>query len=272
MGTTGAGFAALTSNPLRNDWAPAWGVGQGEIIFARGPDGASQLWVMKPDGTGQQQLTNPPAGQGDSQPAMSPDGTKIVFQRFYQLWLINSNGTNPRPLLDYSAQPQPAYVEDEHPTWSPDGTEVAFARSHGGLQLICTTTVGARAQPWNNVQALTGVGFPLWPSWFPGVTIAYRNEADLNVVNIHSFDPHTARDISLSHPGVDQEDMWPSWSPSGDQIAFQRIGYSQPPNPNAYVSHIWIMRADGTGEEDVSALRMAQNPTPPANDWTPNWT
>lgn len=71
----------------------------------------SQIWIMKSDGTESRQVTNPPrAGEwgganlpfGDYDPRLSPDGTKIVFERLegdtnpqgnYNLFMINVDGS-----------------------------------------------------------------------------------------------------------------------------------------------------------------------------------
>src|SRR4051794_4803243 len=45
----------------------------GKIAFTRGDD----VWTMNPDGTGQVNLTNDPAFDGE--PAWSPDSTRIAF-------------------------------------------------------------------------------------------------------------------------------------------------------------------------------------------------
>ena len=78
-----------------------------KITFTRD----SQIWIMNDDGTGAVQVTNPSnAGVwgtanlpfGDYDPRLSPDGTKIVFERLvndtsphgnYDLFLINPDGS-----------------------------------------------------------------------------------------------------------------------------------------------------------------------------------
>lgn len=71
----------------------------------------SQIWIMKSDGTEPRRVTHPPrAGEwgktnlpfGDYDPRLSPDGTRIVFERLegdsspqgnYNLYLINVDGS-----------------------------------------------------------------------------------------------------------------------------------------------------------------------------------
>jgi hypothetical protein len=63
---------------LTNDGTePNWNPDQTKIIFVRNDD----IWVMNADGSNQQQLTQHPTGQRDSNPNFTPDRKRIVFQR-----------------------------------------------------------------------------------------------------------------------------------------------------------------------------------------------
>src|SRR5687768_8901168 len=77
--------------------APTIAAAQGKIAFTSTRDGRAEIYVMKPDGTGQTRLTNE-AG-GNSQPSISPDGNRIVFVSGRngnpEIYVMNSDGTNP---------------------------------------------------------------------------------------------------------------------------------------------------------------------------------
>ena len=78
-----------------------------QIVFTRD----NSVWIMQSDGTGVRQLTNPPrAGEwgnanlpfGDYDPRLSPDGTRVVFERLvddqsahgnYDLFLLDAAGS-----------------------------------------------------------------------------------------------------------------------------------------------------------------------------------
>lgn len=129
MDADGTNLANLTAaHPGRQEW-PSWSPalpGGSRIAYAQFVDGEPQIWTMAPDGSDPRRIT---AGL-DAQPAWSPDGTTIAFQRtgaaiFGDIWAVDADGGNERQLVGaYLAGPQ------EAPAWSPDGRLLAFSSSH----------------------------------------------------------------------------------------------------------------------------------------------
>ena len=72
-------------------------------------------------------------------PQISPDGKKVVYvrrfadpmtdRRYTNLWIINSEGTEHRPLTTGNRS-------DTSPRWSPDGTRIAYLSDTDGKQQI----------------------------------------------------------------------------------------------------------------------------------------
>ncbi len=77
--------------------------------------------------------------QTATDPEISPDGKKIVYvrrfadaatdKRYSNLWIINSDGTDHRPLTTGDRN-------DSSPRWSPDGTRIAYLSDADGKQQI----------------------------------------------------------------------------------------------------------------------------------------
>jgi Tol biopolymer transport system component len=98
----------------------------GRIAFRRYLDDAQThgaVFTVKSDGTGEKQITDPPAGYADNQPDWSPDGDRIAFERCNDLsceaFTVAADGGRPRkvparcklePICDVGS-----------PSWLPDG-------------------------------------------------------------------------------------------------------------------------------------------------------
>lgn len=107
--------------------------GNDKIVFTRN----SGIWMMNADGTAATQVTNPPrAGVwggavlpfGDYDPRLSPDGTKIVFERLegddtrhgnYNLYVVNVDGSGELALT------QNGYTQGLA-KWSPSGDRIVY--------------------------------------------------------------------------------------------------------------------------------------------------
>ncbi len=88
----------VTTSP-QDDFNPAWSPsGQRNLVFCRSESGYTQIWIVSFDAYGkpyERQLTK----FGGYNPAWSPDGDKIIYENNAQLWTINIDGTDERPIL-----------------------------------------------------------------------------------------------------------------------------------------------------------------------------
>ena len=88
----------------------------GRIVFSADDGSGSELYTIRPDGTGLVQLTD---GDGDAfSPDWSPDGRRIVFQledeTGSRLFIMNRNGSNVHELTSTGFQASPAFTPDGH--------------------------------------------------------------------------------------------------------------------------------------------------------------
>lgn len=98
----------------------------GRIFFARSTSSVRTIWSVREDGAGMRQITDGAGGNGDSEPAISPDGSDLAFVRHLgtddaDLWVVASGGGTARRLTN-----NPNF--ESGPAWSPDGLRLAFAR------------------------------------------------------------------------------------------------------------------------------------------------
>ncbi len=130
------------------------------LFYAK--DGA--LYVSDPAGTPGRKLTDGPA---DTQPAPSPDGSRLAFVRKAsrndgggELWMLDLSADSapasaPRRLVDPAALvptfggEDPAKGTLDSPRWSPTGDRIAFLKTggHGGFLLTAAVATGAVQAP-----------------------------------------------------------------------------------------------------------------------------
>lgn len=73
----------------------------------------------------------------DTAPALSPDGSQVVFmsrrEENWEIYVVNSDGSNLQRLTNDPA-------DDGLPTWSPDGNAIAFVSNRGGPWAVWVMT------------------------------------------------------------------------------------------------------------------------------------
>ena len=246
MDYDGYGQHAFTHNNSNNLF-PNWAPDGSKLAFVSYRTGKPEINIYSYlDGS---RLAFPMYNTFASTPAVSPDGTQVVFclrtpRGDADLFISKLDGSNRRNISN-----NPAI--DTSPTWSPSGRQIAFtsSRSGGVNQIFICDTDGA------NVRGIIKEGGDAdSPSWSPdGRWIAFHWKPHLSSsYNLFIAEVASGRINQLTSNGGSNEN--PSWAPDGRHITFQSNRSGSP--------QIYIMLIDG------SELRMV---TSQGSNSSPAW-
>lgn len=210
MDSDGGNPTRLTQEPNSIDTLPAWSPYGNRIAFASNRDGTGDIYVMDADGGNLGRLTHDEWNRSpyDWAPSWSPSGRFIAFEstrggRGSDIWLMNSDGTNPVLL----AKP-PAH--DTSPSWSPDGKRIVFASRDGEN---FTWEIHRVDVDGGGIQSLTNnAANDRQPAWSPsGEQIAFSSDRDGDY-DIYVMNPDGENVLRLTNHAAG--DYAPSWFPN----------------------------------------------------------
>ena len=218
----------------------------GRIAFRRFLDPSETngaLFTSATDGSGEEQITDPPAAAVDDFPDWSPDGTRLLFTRdvaagtdheSHRLYTVSSNGGILTPLSpDAAAHGDVVEGFDDNGVFSPDGTRIAFINARGQVAQGGThgLPVGSDQLEFSSVVVMDADG-------------GNRNEV--------THDAAFTGDLG----GV-------AWSPDGKQLVYSRwnSGAANPPKGRA----LFIIDVDGRNQRQLTPWDIGASGTP---DWS----
>jgi Tol biopolymer transport system component len=213
LGLAGATAAAVASSGIAGRAAPSsravatvavCSTPSSELAFTA----QNRIDVVGVDGKGLVRITRPPTGFADSQPAWSPDGSRIAFVRsgrrkfhtISDIYVVGARGGRPRRLTRTTAAAQPL--------WSPAGTQISFG-SGGGSFVVAAA--GGKAKRLTQRSILL--------AWSPdGRRLASPSIGKSGLSSGIAVMNANGSGRKLLTRG---NDSGPAWSPSGALIAFE---------------------------------------------------
>jgi TolB protein len=226
----------------------------GRIAFSTGFDGfdpalTSQIFTVRPDGSGLRRLTNVGRGHHAVSPAFSPDGRRIAYYSDvsgnYEIWVMDADGGHKTRL-----------THDERfvnlrPRWSPDGSAIVFSRCTSQFDFQCHIT-RMRANGSGITRLTNGHWVDGNPVFSPdGSRIAFdSNRKGLqSAVWVMKANGTDLRKLTRA----DLEAVFPDWSPDGAHITFS-TNCCRPVGTNQ-----WVMRADGSRPHPLTHVGSEHN-------------
>jgi TolB protein len=244
--------------------APVTGL-PGTFAFRRDDGNQKNVYVMRPDRSGLVQVTT--GTRVDSAPVLSPDGTRLAFERSgpaagnAEIWIANADGT------DAMAITQTDEFED-WPSWSPDGKRLMFTRGfvegqHGVSEIVVrNVTADAARQPSEadtvvfRQEGTTTAILLLSPAWSPdGSQVAFTSDAD------GASQLYTIRIDGTGEKKLTTAGAWgrPNWSPDSSTIAYQK---------DRVDGCVWLVNASGEHNRAVAGDHCTDGPVAFSPDGT----
>ena len=201
----------------------------GTLVFSSCKKNICAIYSINNDGSGLKKLTSDMVDIVN--PQWSPDGTKIIFEGYPNIYLMNADGSD---LINLTRK-----AEGRHPDWSPDGKQIVFNSLRSGKNEIYTINADG-----TGIKRLTNnTREDINPQWSPnGSWIVYETTKNLSTGGWYS------ELCVMNSDGTELKELIvgvsPHWSPDGKYIAFSGSVDSE--------DDIFLIKPDGTGLKNLS--------------------
>jgi Tol biopolymer transport system component len=192
---------------------PSWSA-SGKIAFDNGGPTSGDIFVINPDGSGLQPLTDA-ASQRNIRPDWSPNDQKIAFTTRRdgndEIYVMNADGSDPVNLTHHAAS-------DNAAAWSPDGKQLVFQSNRDGD----TEIYSMNADGSDQTRLTDYPGRDQDADWAPnGRTIAFERDAEpfadrILQVFVMNADGSDERQLTPLGPLDHSENSHPGWGRGPD--------------------------------------------------------
>lgn len=222
---------------------------EGTILYASTKKNVRNwdLFTIKADGSGRQQLTDTP--EPEQHPSWSPDGKQILFTRGdvmtnIDIYVMDADNSNVTRLTEHPER-------DQRGVFSPDGETIAFVSQRDGDVAIWLMAADG-SNPRKLVQGRE-------PSFSPdGRRLAFTSSAFDDNDEIYLIDLDGSNRTRLTE-NRRKLDWFASFSPQGDRLVYNSEEFGG--------QELMLMRADGQGQTRISIAEKTYEQEPV---WSPD--
>ena len=222
---------------------------EGTILYASTKKNVRNwdLFTIKADGSGRQQLTDTP--EPEQHPSWSPDGKQILFTRGdvmtnIDIYVMDADSSNVTRLTEHPER-------DQRGVFSPDGETIAFVSQRDGDVAIWLMAADG-SNPRKLVQGRE-------PSFSPdGRRLAFTSSAFDDNDEIYLIDLDGSNRTRLTE-NRRKLDWFASFSPQGDRLVYNSEEFGG--------QELMLMRADGQGQTRISVAEKTYEQEPV---WSPD--
>jgi Tol biopolymer transport system component len=187
-----------------------------KIVFASDRDGKWHLWMMNPDGSGQEKISK--KDRIHMQPRFSPDGTQVTFTT------ASTDGKHMTAIFDWKTREEKDVCEGDQAAFADGGKSLVFRRAgqiyHRSLETGAEKMISPKM--WSKCS------FPSASPDGKSVALASRLLAGYNIYIV----PAAGGEPKILVGGQGTCD--PRWSPSGVRLSYQTE------------TNIYTIKPDGT--------------------------